>query len=281
MKVLVTGKTGFVGKNILNGLKQKYDVTAPSRQELDVKDGNAVHNYLKEGKYDVVLQLANPNPVKNNLDDSKSMFYDSLKIFMNFYENRHLYGKMIYLGSGAEFDKRRDISFFKEEELGSSIPTDEYGFAKYIMNQLTVSSQNIYNFRIFACYGPYDHESKFITHAINCCLRDERITIRQDCLFDYMQVEDLLNIISWGIDHSLIFHDYNICSGKRILLSEIAEKVRDQMNSKLSVQVLNEGLNKEYTADNSRLMQELGDYKFITIDEGITKQITWQRSNVI
>ena len=279
MKVLVTGKTGFIGKNILDGLQQKYDVVAPSRQELDVKDGNAVRSYLKEGKFDVVLQLANPNPVKNNLDDSKSMFYDSLKIFMNFYETRDLYGKMIYLGSGAEFDKKRNIEFFKEEELGSSLPTDEYGFAKYIMNELTLKSQNIYNFRIFACYGPYDHDSKFITHAINCCLRDERISIRQDCLFDYMQVEDLLKIFCWGIENPLNYHDYNICSGKRILLSEIAEKVRVQMGSNLSIQVLNEGLNKEYTADNSRLLQELGDYNFLTIDEGIAKQIMWQRSN--
>jgi UDP-glucose 4-epimerase len=281
MKVLLTGKTGFVGKNILYRLQQKYNVVAPSRQELDVKDSEAVRDFLKQGAFDVVLHLANPNPVKNSLDDLKNMFYDSLKIFMNFYENQNLYYKMIYLGSGAEFDKRRDIAYFKEEVSNKSIPVDEYGFGKYVMNQLAIKSNNIHNFRIFACYGPYDHNSKFITHAINCCMRNEAITIRQDCVFDYMHVEDLFNIICWGIDNALEHHDYNICSGKRILLSEIAEKVCAQMHSTRGVRILNNGLNKEYTADNSRLLNEMGKYKFLTIDEGISKQITWQRSNTI
>lgn len=281
MKVLITGRTGFVGKNILYGLQQKYEVIAPSRQGLDVKDGEAVRKFLEQGKFDAVIQLANPNPAKNSLDDSQKMFYDSLRIFMNFYENRNLYGKMIYLGSGAEYDKRKDIAYIKEEALIDDMPADEYGFAKSIMNRLALCSKNIYNFRIFACYGPYDHESKFITHAINCCMRNEPITIRQDCMFDYMQVEDLLNILCWGVENPLNYHDYNVCSGERILLSGIAEKVSTQMQSKYGVQILSDGLNKEYTADNSRLLRELGNYKFITLDEGITKQIIWQRSNTI
>lgn len=279
IKVLVTGKTGFVGKNMLLGLKARYEIIDPSRQDLDLKDGNAVRTFLENNKMDVILHLANPNPVKNTLDSQSTLFQDSLRIFFNFYTNRELFGKMIYLGSGAEFDKSKDIINATEIEFGRSIPQDEYGFAKYIMNELCIKSSNIYNFRIMACFGPYDHESKFITHAINCCLRNKVITIRQDCWFDYMHVQDLTNIICWGIENNLKFNDYNICSGQRIKLSEIAEIVNELMQGKRGIQILTEGFNKEYTANNSRLIEELSGYEFISIREGIERQIAWQRSN--
>lgn len=41
-KILFTGGTGFVGKNIIPILKEKYIVVSPSRKELDLKDTEAV-----------------------------------------------------------------------------------------------------------------------------------------------------------------------------------------------------------------------------------------------
>lgn len=278
-KILLTGKTGFIGRNIIEILQKEYEVIAPTRQELDLKSLEAVTTYLKKGKFDVILHCANPNPVKNPLDTLLDMAQDSLQMFMNFYVNSHLYGKMLYLGSGAEYDKRRDLCLINENQINESIPVDSYGFAKCMMNALALKSDNIYNMRIFACYGPYDHDSKFITHAINCSLKDEAVTIRQNCWFDYMHVEDLGKIICWAIAHDLKYHDYNICSGKRITLKEIAEKVCEQLGNVQGISILADGYNKEYTANNSRFLKEIEKFEFISIDEGIAKQIEWQRSN--
>lgn len=278
-RIFLTGATGFVGKNILPLLREKYIVDAPSRQELDLKDSLAVEKYVKEGKYDVIIQSANPNPVKNSLcDKADTMFEDSMRIFMNFYNVRQHCGKLLYFGSGAEFDKTRDICKVKECDVTASIPKDSYGLAKFYMNELAKTSENVYNVRIFGCYGPYDHESKFLTHVIRCCLRNEEITIRQNCYFDYLQVFDLASALECLIDNEPQYHDYNVCSGVSISLKEIAERISAQMGYEGNIKILNEGLNREYTADNQRFKDEFGDaFNITSIDEGIKIQIAHEK----
>lgn len=278
-KILLTGKSGFVGRNIIGILKKSYIVDAPSRNGLDLKNTDAVENYVKTHKFDVIVHCANPNPVKNKVCDSQdTIFQDSLHIFMNFYRLNAYYEKLIYLGSGAEFDKSRDISLIKEEKVSEYLPSDMYGFAKYIMNEMALNSKNLYNLRLFACYGPYDHESKFITHCIRCCLKDKDITIRQNCLFDYLHVYDLAHIVINAIEGNLKYHDYNVASGNRVTLEEIAKEVKRQMHSKSQIEILKEGLNKEYTADISRLKNQMHiSNKFISLEEGISMQIEHER----
>lgn len=274
-KILLTGATGFVGRNILPFLEQKYKVDAPTRLELDLKDSEAVAQYVKKGKYDAIIQSANPNPIKSvQHDREETMFEDSMRIFMNFYNVREYCEKLIYFGSGAEYAKTRNIVNVSEEEINSYIPQDVYGLSKLYMNELARKSENLYNIRIFGCYGPYDHESKFLTHVIRCCLREEEITIRQNCYFDYMQVFDLANAVECIVENNPKYHDYNVCSGQAVSLKEIAEKIKIQMGFNKRIKVLQEGLNREYTASNKRFINEFGEeFNFTSLDDGIKIQI--------
>lgn len=279
-KVLFTGGSGFVGKNIIPLLEKNYEIIAPSRKELNLTDTEAVRDYVTDGKFNIIIHSANPNPVKNaQCDIAGKMFEDSMRIFMNFYRVSSLCDKVLYLGSGAEFDKTLDMIDIKETDVRRSLPKEVYGCTKYIMNELAHTSENIYNLRLFACYGPYDHESKFITHCIRCCLNNEPITIRQNCYFDYIHVYDLVPIIEFAIENHLKYHDYNVASGKKYSLKEIAEKVKAAMGSSQPIIMLAEGWNKEYTADISRLATESGlTPHFITLDEGIKMQIDYEKS---
>lgn len=279
-KILFTGGSGFVGKNVIPFLSEKYKVYAPDRNTLNLRDPKAVREYLGNECFDAVVHCANPNPVKNSACDSADMmFEDSLRCFMHFYNQRDLCGRILYLGSGAEFNKTMDMSQIREEEIHRSMPEDEYGCAKYIMNELASAASNIYNLRLFACYGPYDHESKFITHAIRCCLKGEDITIRQNCMFDYLHVYDLEKIMEWFIDAGSIgYHDYNIASGVRYSLSDIADEVRRQMHTGNKIVLQKDGWNKEYTADISRLRSETGITEhFISLSDGIAMQIKYEQ----
>ncbi|MBQ9234751.1 MAG: NAD(P)-dependent oxidoreductase, partial [Lachnospiraceae bacterium] len=226
------------------------------------------------------IHSANPNPVKNHIcDKEETMFQESLRMFYNFYNNRRLYGKMIYFGSGAEYDKSADIIDATEDDINKRIPNDDYGLAKLYMNELARNSENVYNFRLFGCYGPYDYKTKFLTHVINCCLYKDEITINQDCLFDYIRVSDVAGILCYAIDNELKYKDYNICSGKKILLSEIAERIKKKMKDDIPVRIIKDGLNKEYTGNNSRITEETG-YTFMDIDTGIDLQIEHERSKI-
>ena len=75
------------------------------------------------------------------------------------------------------------------------------------------------------------------------------------------------------------YHDYNIASGDRYTLVEIAEKVLKLTNSDKKVIILKDGMNKEYTPNISRLLEEMGGYKFISLDEGIKIQIESEIGN--
>ena len=272
-KVLLTGASGFIGRNIVPIMNKSCELYTPSRSQLDLKNYEEVRDYLRNNRFDVIIHSANPNPVKNVLDKNDTMFEDGMRCFMNLYQSSAYCSQLFYLGSGAEYDKRYDISLVSEEKIGYHIPGDGYGFAKYIMNILAEKSNNVYNLRIFGCYGPTDHSSKFITHAINCCKEKKPITIRQNCLFDYMQVSDIGKILCRLFDADLQYHDYNVCTGRRESLLDIAQKVKDQMNSDCEIQILSKGMNKEYTANNSRLLEAIGGYSFITLDDGIKIQI--------
>lgn len=278
-KILLTGSSGFIGSNVLPFLQEKYCVYAPKRNELNLKDSVQVKNYLKKEQFDTVVHFASPTPAKSvQYDKFETLFEDSLRIFMNFYSMQEYFGRMIYSGSGAEFDKRRDIISVTEDEFGRFMPSDAYGLSKYIINELASSSQNIYNLRIFGCYGPHEYNYKFITHAICCCMNHKPITIRQDCYFDYLYVDDYAKYLMYFIENTPKFHSYNASSGKRIKLSSIAEIVKTEMNNPYPVEILSEGMNTEYTADNRRIMNETKINDLISIEEGIRHLIdVWNK----
>lgn len=277
---LLTGGTGFVGRNVLPILQEKFQVLAPSRSEIDWRNGEEVRAYLRRHPVDIVYHCANPNPVKNPASDVKAgMVEDSLRIFLNLYHCQDIYGKMVYLGSGAEYNKKLEISNVREEESFRSIPQDAYGFAKYINCMLAERSDNIYNLCVFACYGPGDHESKFITHCIRCCLRGEAITIRQDCRFDYIHVSDLGRIMVWMGENQPQHHKYNVSGCQHVFLTEIAQEVNRQMGSVLPIRILGPGFNREYTADGSRFWAESGLRPPMALREGIELQIKWEKEH--
>ena len=276
-KIFFTGGTGVIGKNVLPILKKSFEIIAPDRQELDLLSSDEVCQFLARDSFDAVVHCANPNPVKNRTDDSTdTMFENSLRLFMNLYRARDLYGKLIYIGSGAEYDKTMDIVSVREKECFRSLPKDIYGFTKYIMNSIADKSENVYNLCVFGCYGPYDFRTKFITHCIDCCVGKRPITIQQDCRFDYIHVYDLAEMMRWMITNDIRYHMYNASGGASYFLSELACKVRQQMKVDVPITILSSGLNKEYTANGERFVKESGIFPKIPIEEGIKIQIEWQ-----
>ena len=276
-KALLTGKTGFVGSNIYKILCEDYIIFAPSRQELNLLDEVDVRNYIQKNSIEVVFHCANPNPAKNIIDQNVNMAEGSLRMFTNILSCNNLYEKMIYLGSGAMYDKTLEICRVTEKECFRSIPKDSYGFAKYIENKISRKEPNVVNLCLFACYGPADHESKFITHCIRCCMENKPITIRQDCKFDYLHVYDLGRYLSAMGYIDLKDNLYNVSGNEHMYLSQIAEEVKKAMNSDSEITIVNPGLNHEYTADGNKLDSEIGIKRTINMMDGIRMQIEWEK----
>lgn len=272
--IFLTGSTGFIGKNILPILSQRYSVLAPGRQELDLSDDSNVRDYLARHQADYLVHCAILNPAKD-ADAGKGIYDDTVNVFKRL--TAAPFRKIIYIGSGAEYDKSGNIILAQEDNLESANPTDEYGRAKHDIALLSRASANIYNVRIFGCYGPEEPERRFIRHAIDCCLRHEPISIRQDCRFSYVFVQDLGQAIIRMLDGQPRYHDYNLCGGRPWLLSELANIVKHLMKADVPVQVGTPGLANEYTGDDTRFVSEFHGFKYTPIEDGITAEINWMK----
>lgn len=278
-RILLTGASGFVGKNILPVLSSCYDVLTPNRGELNLFDSQAVQNYVKNNNVSYIVHCASPSPMRGTGDVSERVLRDMLMMYSSIADASRWVEKIIYMGSGAEFDKSRDIIHISEERFGESIPKDDYGFAKYILNKMTLMSENIYNLRLFGCYGPGDYPEKFITHAIRASILNVPVTIRKDCYFDYLHVHDLGVIVKAIIEGTPKYHDYNACSGERILLSDIARRVINNMGTANDIRILSDEKGFEYTGSNQRLLSEFDIDFAYPLDEGIKAQINWEKDN--
>ena len=58
MRILITGGSGFIGKNLAEQFASRYDVLAPSSAELDLLNDQAVREYLSAHRFDVIVHAA-------------------------------------------------------------------------------------------------------------------------------------------------------------------------------------------------------------------------------
>ena len=281
-KVLLLGGSGFIGRNIVEYFadSEEYEVTAPTSKELNIIDEKSVTAYLTRQYFDIILHFAVYGDGVDKSKDGTKMLEYNLRMFLNFEKNSHLYGKMYYAGSGAEYDKSGDIVAVTEDDEGKNIPTDHYGLMRYTIDKIIRKSDNIYGFKIFGIYGPYEPWwRRFIS---NCCckaIKDIPLSIRQNVYFDYIWIEDFLDILKRLMDIKPREHVYNVTTGKRVDLLALANMVLKVSGKELPIYVCKEGMGKEYTSDNTRLLKELGGYEFSNIEECIAKLYRWYEEN--
>ena len=273
-RVLITGsgKRGFVGRNLAEAFMDIYDLLTPTSSELDLTDHDAVSRYFEIYSPDIIIHAC--SSTENTLDSDLKMFFN-LEKYSRYVE------KMIYFGSGAEYDKRFDIINATENDIGKRIPVDGYGFAKYIMNSYARRSENIYCLRLFGIFGKYeDWTYKFISNLCCKAIFDLPLSIRRECRFDYIFIDDLPKVIEWMVENMPDYHDYNFVYGESVLLTELAKIVLDVSKKKLGIVMLNpEGLNNEYTASSERLRDQLPWFEPTPLYEAIEMLYKWYFDN--
>ena len=250
--LLITGAgpKGITGRLIKEFFVGKYNLLTPSSAELDLTNDIAVGNYFNSHSIDYVVHCATFRPTST----STSHFVDdelesNLRMFFSLATQSFKFKKMIYLGSGAEFDKSKPIIQANEADFGNSIPKTKYGFSKYIMTMFARNSLNIYNLRLFGTICKYERPEKNVVS--NLCVKainDMPLNLKQDCLFSFMDMDYLPIVIEFLMNNDIDTHDINVAIDRPYLLSEIAQMILE-FNGSGSYSFEKEGLNFEYTAN--------------------------------
>jgi nucleoside-diphosphate-sugar epimerase len=279
INIFLTGSNGFAGKHLKKYLQNKYNLLTPSHRELDLLDESSVDSYFKTHNIDVVIHTALVGGSRVE-EAQKSALDQNLRMFFNIIKNKKRFKKLIHCGSGAEYDKRFPIIKAKEEDLDKRIPVDEYGFGKYVCSKYIENSKDIVCLRIFALFGPgEDYRYRFISNAMCRNIFGMPITMRQNVNFDYIYINDFVRIVEHFIEYEGKYKFYNIGTGKRVDLKTISEKINEMAGKKSEIIVGKRGLNNEYTCNNQRLVEELGNFKFTDFDTYMRELYTWYKEN--
>jgi GDP-L-fucose synthase len=279
MRILITGGSGFIGRNLAEQLASTYDILSPSSTELDLLSDKATQDYLNTQHFDVIVHAATTRS-NRRLAAPPDMLDRNCRMFFNLARNHGRFGKMIHFGSGAEYDRVQLPRRVREEYFDTRVPLDPYGFSKYICAKYIERSDRIVDLRLFGVYGPYeDYTVRFISNA--CCrvLKGLPIVLRQDIVFDYLYIKDLVELTKWFIENDALHKTYNVCTGKPVQITELARIVAKVSGRDPSISVANEGMGHEYSADNSRMLAEMGGYQFWDPEDAIKDLYAWYERN--
>jgi len=278
-KILITGGSGFIAKNLFENLKDKYEIMTPAREELDLLDSVKVFSYIKENNFDIIINAANYDAAPNfTKKDPSKVLEMNLNMFFNIARCEGYFEKMIFFGSGAEFDRDNWKPKMSEDYFDQHVPKDQYGLSKYIMTKYAQLSDNIYNLRLFAVFGKYnDWRYRFISNISSKAVLGLPIHVKQNSVYDFLYVDDLAKIVEWFIENKPKKNVYNVCHGRPFAWKEIAEKVVKISSKDLKIIIGSEG--KEYSGDSSLLLSEMKDLKFTPIDTSLKYMYEWYEQN--
>ena len=295
-KVLITGATGFIGRNVVNQLIEKgYEVHslvfppfAPEQKglfqyEMNLMDNNAVNEFLKEHKFENLIHLAwyvgKGCHVHNfNMDWTIS----TLNLIKSFVENS---GKC-FVGAGTISEYEYKYGYLLED----TTPTDPqtlYGNSKNaIFNIAKVyCKQNDCKFkwpRIFNLYGPAEKPARLMPSVINSCLKGEDVKV-SDCLKfqDYLHVEDTASGII-AVLESDIEGAVNICSGKPVQLREIVNKIAEYTDFKGQILwgAIPAAFGDDLVVGNNEKLKSTGWEPKYNLEEGLKQTINWWKENI-
>lgn len=277
--ILITGGSGFIGRNLVEQLSDKYRILAPCHRDLELADEDCVSDCFADNVIDVVIHCAT-KPGHRNAPDPTALVYNNTKIFFNIVRNAHRYKKLLFLGSGAVYDMRYYQPKMKEEYFDEHVPVDELGFSKYLISKYIEKSENAIDLRIFGIFGKYeDYAIRFISNAICKTLFDLPITIKQNRRFDYLYINDLPPVIEYFIQNEPKHKAYNVTPDKSVELVELAEIVKQVSGKDLPLRVEEPGLGLEYSGDNERLRAAIPGLRLTPIYSAISELYDWYKSN--
>ena len=188
-RIFVAGARGMAGSAICRALLRKgYGdeaksgvLLAPTRQELDLLDGNAVNEWYEENKPDVVvLAAAKVGGIYANDSYPADFLLENLRIQNNVIEGAWKAGvrRLLFLGSSCIYPKLAQQPI-KEESLltGALEPTNEwYAIAKITGIKLCESLKKQYGFDAISLmptnlYGPGDNYHPKNSHVLPALIR--------------------------------------------------------------------------------------------------------------
>ena len=249
MKILITGKSGYIARSLHSHLYSKYDVTIVGRQDFDLTNYEATCEFFKDKHFDVIIHAAASGGSRLKQDNDCTLS-DNLNMFWNLLANKKHYARFITFGSGAEL-------------YDSSAP---YGLSKKVIADALLHREDFYNLRVYAVFDENERDTRFIKANILRYLAKEDLNIHSDKFMDFYYMEDLVSLVEYYLAASNPPSVVDCCYSDKYKLSDIAQMITTLDDYKSNILVGTPNLSEKYTGSYTEL-----PIKPIGLQEGIKR----------
>jgi len=254
-KVLITGGTGFVGKNLCSYLKQQYEnieIFISNSETCNLYNKKEIVHYLSTIKPECIIHLAATcGGIGANRYSPATFMLNNLKMGLNLIESlfKIKYDKkLITLGTICAYPKYCPVPF-KENDMWNGYPEETnapYGIAKKTLTELLIAlykewgmhSTNLYPTNM---YGPYDNFNLDTSHVIPAIILKiyQAITKGENKIElwgtgsptrDFLYVRDCCRAIDLAMKTETGPKPINIGTGQEYSILDIANKLCQIMN---------------------------------------------------
>ncbi len=230
MKILLSGGSGYIGRNLVQKFSNKYDVTVLNRKEVDGAafiPGDIRDAHLDLSSFDVVFHLAAVSHPSLAEKDEAAAWDVNVNGTKNIAQNLIKGQKIIFMSSAHVYDKNSDKKH-KEDEI--PFPSNFYGLTK-LVGENTIkfyAKKNGFKYvilRLFNVYSKNQGPGLLVGDVIEKYRKKDKIEINNpDSVLDLVHMDDLVEVLEGAIH----FEDgiYNVCSSHPISVKQVYEKIK-------------------------------------------------------
>ncbi|HEY6187378.1 MAG TPA: GDP-L-fucose synthase [Pyrinomonadaceae bacterium] len=298
-KITVTGGAGFLGRHLVQRLKDRgADVFVPRSRDYNLVKEADVSRLLDEARPEMVIHLAAVvGGIGYNQKNPGRFFYENLMMGTQLIEQSRLRSvkKFVALGTVCAYPKFTPVPF-KEDDIWNGYPEETnapYGLAKKMMLVQSQSYREQYGFNSIYLlpanlYGPFDNFDLETSHVIPALIRKCIEARREgrahidvwgsgDVSREFLYVEDCAD----GILRAAEMYDeaapVNIGTGREIMIRDLVELIARLTKFEGEIRWQTERPNGQPRRglDVTRAYEKFGFRAQTSLEDGLRRTINW------
>ncbi len=255
VKIYIAGHRGMVGSAVWRALEAKgyHNLIGKTSQELDLRNQEAVNQFVIEQRPDVIIDAAaKVGGILANNDYPYPFLMENLQIQNNLIDAAHKNDvrKFIFLGSSCIYPKLAPQPLKEDYLLTDSLePTNEwYAIAKIagvkaceaIRKQFKKDFVSLMPTNL---YGPFDNFDLKSSHVLPAMLRkfheasqnnDAPVTLwgSGKPMREFLHVDDLAQAVIFALENVLPEYLYNVGTGTDVSIKNLAKIIQETTGHK-------------------------------------------------